>query len=220
MPAQAVAFLQQHELFALERLEGDLRGAGQGVGPVAREQELVLEDDIDREVAGIVGQCDHGDVQLTGFQPGEEGRRLLFAQVHRQLREALPELWQHAREQERADGRDDPHPHLPGHGGAADPGKLHDLLRVAQEGPRPLGDLEAGRRDQHAPVGTLRDRGPERGLEIADAGAERRLRDEAPLRGAPEMPRVRQRHQVLELPHGRQAFHGFCFNGLVIEKYD
>ena len=205
--AQAVPLLQKQEAFAGERFERHFAGAGERVRPVAGEQELVLEDDVGDEVPGVAGQSNQGCVQLSVFQPGEQRDRLLLSQVERQRREHLPQRRQDARQVERTDRRDHAEVHLPGHRRTVGPGQLHDLFGVPQQCLRSLRDLIADARHQHVPVRALRDRGSEHGLQVADAHAERRLGDVATLGCTAEVPRLGQRHQVLELLCRGQTLH-------------
>ena len=160
--AQTVAFLQQHQLFALKRIERHRVGAGERVGPVTGEQKLILADDVQGEVCGVVGQGDESHVKFSVLQTGEQRSRLLLPQVHRQLRESTPQRRQDARQEEGADRWDDPEAQFPRQRRAAGPGHLHDLFGIAQQRPCPLGNLRTGLRDQHMAVGTLRDRRAER----------------------------------------------------------
>ncbi len=168
---QAVPFFEQHERFALEHLERDRFGTGECMGLVAGEQELVLKEILDSKVPGAAGERDERGIHLAVLQPSEQWGGLLLAQVDCKSGKPLPQRWQDAREQERADGRDHAEAHLPGHGSAVCHGDLHHLLRLAQQRfcPQCNGCADAGH--EHVPVRAFGEGRPENRFQVANAGA-------------------------------------------------
>ena len=69
--AQTMAFLQQHESFAFKRGRRHFVDTGERMAPIAGEQELVLHDDFDGEIPGVIRQREQGDVQFSVLQTGE-----------------------------------------------------------------------------------------------------------------------------------------------------
>ena len=158
------------------------------------------EERIETEVLalGVIerhGKGQDGGVELTRFEPGKKQRGLLLAQEKLQVRRRLAQLRQHARQQKRSDGRDDPDPQRAGERIVRGDRDVDQVLRLPQDRPRPFGDLEP------MPVGAteaaraVEQDDAESLLELLDRRAERRLADEAGFRRLTEMAAVGERDQ-------------------------
>ena len=202
-----MTLFQQHERFVRQRLERNLFCSGEFVIPVAGKQEFILHDDVDAQVLGVVRQSNQGNVQFSAFQPRKQRCCLLLSQIDRKLGKSLLQRRKDARQDERSDRRDHPEAHFAGHGRASCPGHLHHLFGFPQHRLRPFGNLRSERRNQHAPIGTLRDGGTEHRFQIANTRAERRLGDVATQCRLAEVLRIGKRDQVLELLHRWQSLH-------------
>ena len=76
------------------------------------------------------------------------------------------------------------------------------ILGLAQDPLRLLGDAHAERGEAHHPPGALDQGDADQGLQLLDPGRQGRLGDEAGLGGAAEMAVGLERHQILELLQG------------------
>ena len=70
---------------------------------------------------------------------------------------------------------------------------------VAHDEPCLYGNLLPSRRYRHAAIGSVNQLRIESRLQLLDGVAERRLRDEAALRGMAEMPGFREGQEILQL---------------------
>ena len=77
------------------------------------------------------------------------------------------------------------------------------FLGLAQDPYRLVGDLLAERRKADHAAGALDQSDAEQGLQLAQARRQRRLGDEAGVRGLAEMPMLPKRDEILELFDGR-----------------
>ena len=83
-------------------------------------------------------------------------------------------------------------------------GQLDDRIRFLQQATGPLDDTYAGGRQRNTLWLTLHERHAQVFLELADLRRQRRLADARALGRATEMPLVRERDQIAEIPqvHG------------------
>ena len=127
----------------------------------------------------------------------------LLPQVELEARPLLAKPWQHGRQQERRDRRDDAHPKFAMKRPALRTRHFGEFFGLAQDADRFVGDLLAERREADDAAGPLDQGDAEQGLQLAEAGRQRRLRHEAGVGGLPEMAVLPQRDEILELFEGR-----------------
>ena len=137
--------------------------------------------------------------RLAGLAAG------FLAQIELEVGILLAEPRQDARQQEGRDGGDDAHPHLARERTTGGAGEVAQLVRLAQHAAGLLHDPLAQRREADHPAGALDQHHADQRLQLADAGGERRLGDEAGLGGAAEMSGIVKRHQILQLFEGREV---------------
>ena len=92
-----------------------------------------------------------------------------FAQVELELRPLLAQPRKHRREQERGDGRDDPHAQLAVKRATLCARHFGKLLGLAQHLHGLVGDLLAERGEAHHAAGALDQGNAEQGFELAEA---------------------------------------------------
>src|SRR5690606_15208647 len=126
-----------------------------------------------------------------------------------QLRIALAQRRQHARQQERRDRRDDAELQRAFERAALPARELDERRQIPQAKPREHGDFLAQRRDRDLAVRAVHEVHVERRLELADRDAEGRLRDEALGRRAAEVLLLGERDEVAQLLERRKVCDGF-----------
>ena len=117
----------------------------------------------------------------------------------------LAQTRKHCRKQERCDRRDHTHPQLTVQWLAFGMGHVGELLGLAQHADGLVGDPFAQGSEAHDPPRPLDQGHANARFELAQAGGQGRLGDEAGFRGPAEMRVLAQSDQILQLLEGRKV---------------
>src|ERR1700720_907771 len=126
-------------------------------------------------------------------------RGLVLVQAQLQARQALADRGRDARQQIRADGRQQRHPQLAGERIALAARERDDLVARLEDAPRARPDLFPGRGERDVVGRPLDELHPESLLELFQLRRQRRLADEAARGRTAEVTVVGHRHQVAQV---------------------
>ena len=143
MVLEAMAVLEQQQFGLVDRRRLDL--LGQIVGHAGREgdEEIIVEQVRPFHLAAGIRQSEQDAVELAAVQRLAGGRAGLLAEEQLQIRPLRAEAWQQGRKQKGRDGRDHAEAELAGQRLARGADHVGEVLRLAQDPPRFLGDAQA-----------------------------------------------------------------------------
>ena len=200
MVLEAMAILEQQQAMLVDCVGGD---TGRRVF-VRREgeQQLVVEQVDHLDITARIRRGKEDAVELATVE--RVARRLagFLAQEQLQIGPAAAQPRQDRREQERGDGGDHPHAQFAGQGEALGARHVGEFLGLAQHTAGLFGDAHAERSKADDAARALDEGDADQRLELAQAGRERRLGDEAAFGGLAEVAIVAQRDEILELLDG------------------
>ena len=214
----AVALFQQQQLVGGQLDRGDGPRLGEGVTRGDGDDEVLLPEHPRLHLPGVVGEGEHGRVQVPAGQSVQQPRRLLLDQVDPQFGVLRTNARQYAGQHEGADGRYHADPQGAAQGALVGLGPLHQFGALAEDLGGQPGDLESPGGRDHLALGPLEELKREQPLEFANAGAEGGLGDEAAFGGASEVAQFGDGHQVLQLPQRGKNHRGPLRGGPVDES--
>ena len=181
------------------------------LGRQCRQQGIVEQEDR-RGRAAVVGQRQQDEVELALVQQIDQARRQVLDQVKLEPGIGATQTRQHARQQEWADSRDRAHSQRAAKRLPPSAGGTRKLLEIRDDLACTLDRVEAKRGQDDVALCAVDQRRLEHVLELLDAGAQGRLGHAAGLGRAAEMAMVGERHQVAQMPYGRQMLHAIAPN--------
>ena len=205
MVLEAMAVLEQQQFGLVDRR--GLHLFRQRVGHSGREgdEEGIVEQIRPLDLAAGIRQREQHAIELAAVQRLAGGGARLLAEEQLQIGPLRAKPREQGRQQERGDGGDDAEAQLAGQRLARGAHHVGQVLGLAQDPPRFLGDAQAERAEADDPAGALHQGHADQGLKLLDPRGKRRLGDEAGLGRAPEMAVRVQGDEVLELFQGREV---------------
>ena len=174
-----------------------------------REHERLFEERQRLEIVALDRQREQQQLELARPQAGDDALRLILAQQQLELGVGGAHRRQRARQQIWRDGWDHAEREPAGEGALRHARLVEQVVDAAQRLARALDHARSGGRHEHLAPVALEQPQAQQLLELADLERERRLRDRAGLRRAPEVEGVGERDQVLELtdrrPHDQSS---------------
>lgn len=196
---QAMTVLEKEQRLAVEVLDPHalavrecmVRGYGEREGFFIQRGRLETVD------GGRQGE--DAEIEFSGAQLLEQGRRLVLVEQQPESRQRAPQSPRDMRQQVRPDRWNQGELERAGERVAIGFRKFDDRVRFLQQPARAFDDLSARGRERHAPRLSLDEGDAQVLLELAHLRGQRRLADETALGSPAEVPLVRQCHEVAQV---------------------
>ena len=164
-----------------------------------REQEGFLEQEFRVQLVVVDRQREQRGVERAFAQALQQHVALFLDQQQFQLRETLADARHHVRQQVGTERGEDAEAHGAGLGIAAAARDFAQLVDLGDDPPRAFDDFAAHRRQHHLARRAFDQRHAEFVFQFPDLRRQRRLADEAGVRGLAEMAVVGERDEVFQV---------------------